>query len=185
MTANNKLTHKYMKKFTSLITLALLLCSLLASKTQASIMPQVHWDRYLTYENGAWTENGALYNNWNGVTLNLTVGNVAIPDNVKHIYIEMEYNGPAPVPPAVSSIPGTTVAGPDVYDASTSTSRTWHWTITPQPDIEYIQFYSANWNYVSKVDVGIFCTGIPEPSTYFAGLSALGLLGMFGWRNRK
>ena len=26
---------------------------------------------------------------------------------------------------------------------------------------------------------------VPEPSTYMAGLSALGLLGLFGWRNRK
>lgn len=26
---------------------------------------------------------------------------------------------------------------------------------------------------------------VPEPSTYLAGLSALGMLGMFGWRNRK
>ncbi len=26
---------------------------------------------------------------------------------------------------------------------------------------------------------------VPEPSTYFAGLGALGMLGMFGWKNRK
>ncbi len=26
---------------------------------------------------------------------------------------------------------------------------------------------------------------VPEPSTYLAGLSALGMLGLFGWRNRK
>lgn len=28
-------------------------------------------------------------------------------------------------------------------------------------------------------------TAVPEPSTFFAGLSALGLLGICGWRNRK
>jgi hypothetical protein len=28
-------------------------------------------------------------------------------------------------------------------------------------------------------------TAVPEPSTYLAGLSALGMLGLFGWRNRK
>jgi len=28
-------------------------------------------------------------------------------------------------------------------------------------------------------------SSVPEPSTYLAGLSALGMLGMFGWRNRK
>ncbi len=26
---------------------------------------------------------------------------------------------------------------------------------------------------------------VPEPSTYLAGVGALGMLGMFGWRNRK
>jgi PEP-CTERM motif len=28
-------------------------------------------------------------------------------------------------------------------------------------------------------------TPVPEPSTYLAGLSALGMLGLFGWRSRK
>jgi PEP-CTERM motif len=28
-------------------------------------------------------------------------------------------------------------------------------------------------------------TAVPEPSTYLAGLSALGMLSLFGWRNRK
>jgi hypothetical protein len=28
-------------------------------------------------------------------------------------------------------------------------------------------------------------SSVPEPSTYLAGLSALGMLGLFGWRNRK
>ena len=26
---------------------------------------------------------------------------------------------------------------------------------------------------------------VPEPSTYLAGLGALGMLGMFGWKNRR
>lgn len=26
---------------------------------------------------------------------------------------------------------------------------------------------------------------VPEPSTYLAGLGALGMLGLFGWRNRR
>ena len=30
-----------------------------------------------------------------------------------------------------------------------------------------------------------FLTAVPEPSTYLAGLSALGMLGLFGWRSRK
>jgi hypothetical protein len=32
---------------------------------------------------------------------------------------------------------------------------------------------------------GIAATAVPEPSTYLAGISALGMLGLFGWRNRK
>lgn len=32
---------------------------------------------------------------------------------------------------------------------------------------------------------GLQANVVPEPSTYFAGLSALGMLGLFGWRNRK
>jgi len=28
-------------------------------------------------------------------------------------------------------------------------------------------------------------TAVPEPSTYLAGLGALGMLGIFGWKNRK
>jgi hypothetical protein len=35
--------------------------------------------------------------------------------------------------------------------------------------------------YIVEYDVA----PVPEPSTYFAGLSALGMLGLFGWRNRK
>ncbi len=42
----------------------------------------------------------------------------------------------------------------------------------------------TGWNNNSgQFDVVI--TGVPEPSTYLAGLGALGMLGVFGWRNRK
>jgi len=34
-------------------------------------------------------------------------------------------------------------------------------------------------------DVRVYASPVPEPSTYLAGLSALGMLGLFGWRNRK
>ena len=36
-----------------------------------------------------------------------------------------------------------------------------------------------------RVEMRGEATPVPEPSTYFAGLSALGMLGLFGWRNRK
>ncbi len=32
---------------------------------------------------------------------------------------------------------------------------------------------------------GVSVAPVPEPSTYLAGLSALGMLALFGWRNRK
>ena len=45
-------------------------------------------------------------------------------------------------------------------------------TFTINPD--------ENW-HAFNIGVG----AVPEPSTYLAGLGALGMLGMFGWRNRK
>ena len=44
------------------------------------------------------------------------------------------------------------------------------------------------WNNNTTVPSDVFTvnlTAVPEPSTYLAGLSALGMLGLFGWRNRK
>ena len=41
------------------------------------------------------------------------------------------------------------------------------------------------WDKASDVNVQVFGTPVPEPSTYLAGLSALGMLGLFSWRNRK
>ena len=38
---------------------------------------------------------------------------------------------------------------------------------------------------VTLVSGSVTMTAVPEPSTYFAGLSALGLLGLFSLRNRK
>ena len=43
-------------------------------------------------------------------------------------------------------------------------------------------------NSATRADLGSITFGysaVPEPSTYIAGLSALGMLGLFGWRNRK
>ena len=40
---------------------------------------------------------------------------------------------------------------------------------------------SPYWIFVDEMTF----SAVPEPSTYLAGLSALGMLGLFGWRNRK
>jgi hypothetical protein len=57
------------------------------------------------------------------------------------------------------------------------------------------QFVGAGLNYPTQAGGGYGNNGIllanfsvyavPEPSTYLAGLSAFGMLGLFGWRNRK
>ncbi len=40
------------------------------------------------------------------------------------------------------------------------------------------------WIFVDEIKFGDTAP-VPEPSTYLAGLSALGMLGLFGWRSRK
>lgn len=45
--------------------------------------------------------------------------------------------------------------------------------------------FGSDWdNGINNIEFEAF-SAVPEPSTYIAGLSALGMLGLFGWRNRK
>lgn len=45
---------------------------------------------------------------------------------------------------------------------------------------------SLTWlNGAPTPDKLVLVAPVPEPATYLAGLSALGMLGLFGWRNRK
>ncbi len=44
---------------------------------------------------------------------------------------------------------------------------------------------SATQRQLDFDNVKLEATSVPEPSTYLAGLSALGMLGVFGWRTRK
>ncbi len=39
--------------------------------------------------------------------------------------------------------------------------------------------------HLDTTEAGWSLQPVPEPSTYLAGLSALGMLGVFSWRNRK
>jgi hypothetical protein len=45
--------------------------------------------------------------------------------------------------------------------------------------------FGAVGNDFALDDISLRMTSVPEPSTYLAGLSALGMLGLFVWGNRK
>ena len=58
-------------------------------------------------------------------------------------------------------------------------------TITlPTTDTVYFGV-SDNILYDNRGGLSELIQAVPEPSTYLAGLSALGMLGFFGWRKRK
>lgn len=44
---------------------------------------------------------------------------------------------------------------------------------------------TGDYQAIALDDLNVQLTAVPEPSTYLAGLSALGMLGLFSWRNRK
>lgn len=46
-------------------------------------------------------------------------------------------------------------------------------------------FFGGSADVYGDVTIDFTYAAVPEPSTYVAGLSALGMLGMFGMRNRK
>jgi hypothetical protein len=55
-------------------------------------------------------------------------------------------------------------------------------------DDERPQYILQGWTHVgglAGISGTVTISAVPEPSTYLAGLSALGMLGLFGWRNRK
>ena len=45
--------------------------------------------------------------------------------------------------------------------------------------------YGEGWGPPAVLSIDLPFSQVPEPSTCLAGLSALGMLGLFGWRNRK
>lgn len=76
---------------------------------------------------------------------------------------------------------GTTRVG-SAYSTTTGAWETL--TISFQPgQCDEVVVYSSKKGADFFVDRAM--TPVPEPSTYLAGLSALGMLGVFGWRNRK
>jgi hypothetical protein len=57
-------------------------------------------------------------------------------------------------------------------------------TLSGSVTLEYGKNYFFHLVALTETDVRRF-QPVPEPSTYLAGLSALGMLGLFGWRNRR
>lgn len=84
-----------------------------------------------------------------------------------------------------ASFPGV---GLNVYDLGTSFGP-----IISSPGTVYFNSFqnvgtdSGNLAFSSMGSTLTFqaVTAVPEPSTCFAGLTAVGMLGLFGWRNRK
>jgi len=201
-----------MKKLTSLITLGLLLCSLLAAKTQAAVdYSALDFSYKYTVATGNWTPTAPTanldgfthptetsYDNNGGLVVklkSLTLPNVANLNATKYVYLTLTYDSMNP-DPALPVITITDPAGavptvvPDVAhpEGNSPWSWTYQWTITPQPATETLTFTPPfpliqPGTHLLSLEVGTKC--VPEPSTYLAGLSALGMLGLFGWRNRK
>lgn len=68
-----------------------------------------------------------------------------------------------------------------IFDCETTFVTTLNgWTLSITGDTALAPFHS-NLGDSSATDF----SSVPEPSTYLAGLSALGMLGLFGWRSRK
>lgn len=58
-------------------------------------------------------------------------------------------------------------------------------TFTAPDSLLRVEFRSLTPGSCGPAIDDVQLTAVPEPSTWFAGLSALGMLSLFGWRNRK
>lgn len=197
---------KHMKKLITLLGISLLLGCLFAVNTQANIIPPTpdYWDYWYTGTpadpTGAtpwkWVEKQDKYGfgqpEWISPGQNypqtLWINNSQNDKKYKILSLELLYaNNVPPViaPPLVEAF-GTSVFNYDVKPTPPVYGRTdvtYTWYIFPQPGKESITL-PPGWD-VGLVQLDIATKCVPEPSTVFAGLSALGLLGLFGWKNRK
>ena len=87
------------------------------------------------------------------------------------------FNGPKPL-----SDGGVFPASIVIYSDITGQSLLGLWGLFPKYD-NSANILDSTRNPLGSITFGY--SAVPEPSTYLAGLSALGMLGFFGWRNRK
>lgn len=57
--------------------------------------------------------------------------------------------------------------------------------IPPQARVYLGQIFDARDANINASKWSLTAVPVPEPSTFISGLSALGMLGVFGWRNRR
>ena len=96
-----------------------------------------------------------------------------------------------------ASYPGTLYSGPAISLQASGASREDYSSISeagqdytylfmakgPSTTLSFMELANTD-NNASWID-NVRVTAVPEPSTYLAGLSALGILGWFGRRNRR
>lgn len=134
---------------------------------------------------------------WEADLQTLFVDNQEIPNNIKHIWVEVEWismlNLPSSPPDIQLGVAGDLTTFAPV-PTSSGLGWTWHWTVDPQPPYEFIQFPDKGyWNLGQEIDetepyymgvdiveVGTLC--IPEPATLL--LLALGCMGLVLRRKR-
>jgi len=117
---------------------------------------------------------------WQADHKDLLVHNQLVPNNIKHIWVEVEWLSQLHLPANPPAI-GLDVAGVVTTLVPVPTvggmGWTWHWTVDPQPAEETIKFPDIGyWNLgqmvdeqlpfyagVQTVEVGTLC--VPEPAT--------------------
>jgi hypothetical protein len=150
---------------------------------------------HASVQNGTWAEvldPGYGAPDWFTLPFSLDQW-IAIPnqerlDEVKTLWfqVEVEPGTTIDVDPLAWASQGFTVTGgtdPTRVEEAGHTYYVWEWTITPQPDSEFLQISNLfPWSNVIGIDVATKC--VPEPSTLI--LAGCGLFGLIlVWRRRQ
>ena len=192
-----------MKKYLQLMVVAVAVGMLGLCTTAVADIPD-YVDYHATWDASGWTVEGCcaeLYgdpewkNDWT-----LWVPNVHIPEWIKYVWLEIEWNYEVPstapgigIEAGIKDPPGGSVDiypcpdNPDPYRNVDGDGWTYCWIIEPQPDWEEFYFDSAQYHNlgggVRSVEVGTYC--IPEPGTVSLLLIGSLMLGVVAVIRRK